>query len=115
MFMRLFGSSDTKNTDTDRQSLRDRYNSWRFRSDIAAITATLDRLSDRRLDMIGMQRDDLFGAVADMMMRTEEERQIGREVIALLEAPKAADPVPNTGVASPEKPARETSVAAAAA
>ena len=115
MFMRLFGSSDTKDTDAGRQSLRDRYNSWRFRGDIAAITATLDRLSDRRLDMIGMRREDLFGAVSDMMMRAEEERQIGREVVALLEAPKVADHVPEIETAMPERPARGTAIPAAAA
>lgn len=115
MFTRLFGSSDTKNSGTDRQSLRDRYNSWRFRRDIAAIMATLDRLSDRRLDMIGMRREDLLGAVFDMMERAEEERQIGREVIALLEAPEAAEPAPDTGAVTPERTARDTGMAAAAA
>jgi hypothetical protein len=115
MFTRLFGSSDTKNTDADRQSLRERYTSWRFRGDIAAITATLDRLSDRRLDMIGMRREDLFWAVSDMMMRAEEERQIGREVIALLEAPKAANPAPAPRTVTPAGPAKDAGLAAAAA
>ncbi|ETX14307.1 hypothetical protein OCH239_04065 [Roseivivax halodurans JCM 10272] len=72
--------------------LRERYESWRFRRDLAAIMAALDRLSDRRLEMIGIRRDDLFEAVSDMMMRAEEERAIGREVMALLDTPKAKTP-----------------------
>ncbi|SLN12091.1 hypothetical protein ROJ8625_00312 [Roseivivax jejudonensis] len=75
--------------------LRARYDSWRFRRDIAAITATLDRLSDRRLEMIGMRRDELFEAVSDLMIRAEEERSIGREVMELLEKPLAGETAPS--------------------
>lgn len=73
--------------------LRQRYESWRFRRDVAAIMATLDRLSDRRLEMIGMRRGELFEAVSDLILRAEEEKAIGREVIRLLEAPKPVHPL----------------------
>jgi hypothetical protein len=58
----------------------------RFRHDIAAIMSGFDRLSDRHLQMIGLNREDLFDAVADMMRRVEEERAIGREVMAMLDS-----------------------------
>ena len=115
MFTRLFGRAAPAEIDTDRPSLRERYDSWRFRGDIAAIMASLDRLSDRRLEMIGMRRGELFEAVSDMMMRAEEERAIGREVIELLEAPRTSDTVAEPpGTPRPERPVAEAGVAAAA-
>ena len=104
MFNRLFETSIYENSGTDRPSLRERYNSWCYRRDIIAITATLDRLSDRRLDMIGMRREELVEIVCDMMLRADEERQIGREIIELLEAPKTPDVARDTGVATFEAP-----------
>jgi BMFP domain-containing protein YqiC len=120
MFTRLFGTSVNEDFDAARDSLRDRYNSWRFRRDIAAITATFDRLSDRRLNMIGMRREELFEAISDLMIRAEEERQIGLEVIALLEAPKAETTAsqtgaPQTGAAISAGATRDVELAAAAA
>ncbi|KUF08738.1 hypothetical protein [Pseudoponticoccus marisrubri] len=91
MFKRLFGTAaGTRAAPGPVAGLRERVESWRFQRDVAAVTATLDRLSDRQLAMIGMRRGELFEAVSDMMLRAEEERRIGREVVALLERPRAA-------------------------
>ena len=113
MFTRLFGRAAPSGAD-DRPSLRARYDSWRFRRDIAAIMASLDRLSDRRLEMIGLRRDELFEAVSEMIMRAEDERAIGREVIALLETSGGARPAPDAGTPAAPAPARRSAVAAAA-
>lgn len=114
MFTRLFGRAAPAEIDTDRPSLRERYDSWRFRGDIAAIMASLDRLSDRRLEMIGMRRGELFEAVSDMMMRAEEERAIGREVIALLETSKTPGSAPDSESSIAAASARDREAAAAA-
>ncbi|SLN10151.1 hypothetical protein ROJ8625_00185 [Roseivivax jejudonensis] len=91
MFTRFFGHSAAVDSGDARRSLRERYDSWRFRGDIAAIMASLDRLCDRQLDLIGMRREELFEAVSDLMMRAEEQRRIGRDVVELLEtAPEDA-------------------------
>lgn len=94
MFRTLFSRKTRMQPAADaapgRLDFRARYESWRFRRDLAAIMATLDRLSDRRLEMIGMHREDLFDAVSDLMLRAEEQRAIGREVVALLDAPQEA-------------------------
>lgn len=58
---------------------------WRTTQDIGAVMAALDRLSDRRLAMIGIRRDGLYDAVTEMMDRVEGERRIADEVLALLE------------------------------
>lgn len=68
--------------------IRSAYLAWRARRDIAAISSVLDRLSNRRLRLIGMQRHSLDEAVIALMSRAEEEREIGREVVALFDAPR---------------------------
>ena len=65
--------------------IRSAYGEWRISQDIGAIMAVLDRLSDRRLAMIGVHRDGLYDAVADMMERAQERQQMGDEVLAILE------------------------------
>lgn len=67
-------------------ALRTAYSDWRFGNDVAAIVVALDRLSNRRLHMIGLRREELVHAVRDMMLSAEEDRAIGREVIAILDA-----------------------------
>lgn len=91
-FIRSVAKSDTFGGVSDTLSgLRTRYELWQSGRDLAAIMATLDRLSDRRLAMIGMRRGELFDAVSDLMLRAEEQRALGREVVELLEAPEAAE------------------------
>ncbi len=68
-------------------ALRAAYSDWRGYNDIVTIVAALERLSNRRLHMIGLRREDLFDAVGDMMDRTEENRAIGQEILAILDAP----------------------------
>ncbi|KUF11988.1 hypothetical protein [Pseudoponticoccus marisrubri] len=88
MFTRFFGN---RSSDEDGpRSLGERYASWRFSGDVTAIMACFDRLSDRRLALIGMRREELFEAVSDLMLRAEEERRMGREAIELLENPPVA-------------------------
>lgn len=84
MFDRLFRTKAAE-ADEPRPSLQEKYESWRFQRDVAAIMATLDRLSDRRLAMIGLHRDTLFETVSDMMVEAERQRQVGHEVLAMLE------------------------------
>ena len=64
------------------------YLAWRADRDIAAIASVLNRLSNRRLRLIGMQRTYLDEAVVGLISRAEEEREIGREIVALLDAPR---------------------------
>ena len=68
--------------------MRSAYRAWRAQRDIDAIAGVLSRLSNRRLRLIGMQRPYLDDAVRGLMCRAEEDREIGREIIALLDAPK---------------------------
>lgn len=64
------------------------YRAWRAKRDIAAISGALNRLSNRRLRLIGMHRHYLDEAVVALMTHAEDEREIGREIVALLEGPK---------------------------
>jgi hypothetical protein len=67
-------------------ALRTAYVHWRLGNDIAAIAIALNRLPNRRLELIGLHRDGLVDAVGDMIVSAEENRAIGREVIAILDA-----------------------------
>lgn len=109
MFTRFFRKADDTAAATpemaetaEAASLREKVDSWRFRRDLAAIMATFDRLSDRRLEMIGLQRDSLFESVSDMMIEAERQRAIGREVVELLENPSQPETADRDAV-----PARE--------
>ena len=83
---------------------------WRFERDIGAVMAALDRLSDRRLALIGMRRDALFEAVAEMIIRAEVDRQSAAETLSLAEGrsrdwqpeakPEAGFPAAKTGQAA---------------
>ncbi|MCE6949730.1 hypothetical protein LAZ29_02175 [Cereibacter sphaeroides] len=55
---------------------------WRLSRDIAAVMAALDRLSDRRLHLIGLRGDALFAAVSDLVLRAEEKRADDRAFLA---------------------------------
>lgn len=68
-------------------TIRQAYDTWRIGRDIDAIEIALDRLSDRQLHLIGLCRDSLSETVEDMIVGAEQDRAIGREVMALLEAP----------------------------
>lgn len=72
----------------DQKGLGKTISNWRFRRDVAAIVAALDRLPSRRLHLIGLNKDGLFDSVCDMILSAEEERAIGREVSAMLDATK---------------------------
>ncbi|MFT5066783.1 MAG: hypothetical protein ACJAXK_001602 [Yoonia sp.] len=74
--------NQSRSPSTVRKAISD----WRFSNDVAAIVVALDRLPDHRLRMIGLNRDGLFDAVFDMILSAEEDRAIGREVIAILDA-----------------------------
>lgn len=56
---------------------------WQFERDVAAVMAALDRLSDRRLALIGMRREALFDAVAEMIARTQADRAATSEILSL--------------------------------
>ncbi len=71
-------------TETGLARIRSSYDEWRITQDIGAVMAVLDRLSDRRLAMIGMHRDGLYDAVAELMERADERRQMGDDVLAIL-------------------------------
>jgi len=68
------------------RALRTAYADWRFGNDLVAIVAAFDRLSNRRLHMIGLRRDSLFDSIGDMMVHAEEERATVREIIAIIDA-----------------------------
>jgi hypothetical protein len=93
MFKKLFstdlavmldGASSNQGRGLD--ALRTAFSDWRFGNDVAAIVVALERLSNHRLHMIGLRREGLIYAVRDMMLSAEEDRAIGREVIAILDA-----------------------------
>jgi hypothetical protein len=67
-------------------TLRTAIADWRYGNDVAAIVGTLNRLPNHRLHMIGLHRDGLVDAVGDMILSAEEDRAIGREVVAILDA-----------------------------
>ena len=99
-----FGATRSEMTGAPRKRglamFRQAYDDWRFERDIVAIMATLDRLSDRQLHLIGVARDSLFETVEDMVRSAERERLIGRDVIALLDAPTpSANDLPKTEAA----------------
>lgn len=68
-------------------ALRNVYVEWRFRKDLDAILDSFERLSDHRLHMIGLRRENLFETVGDMMVRAAKDRAICREFVAKLDAP----------------------------
>ncbi|MEH6648062.1 hypothetical protein [Sulfitobacter sp.] len=61
------------------------YADWRFGNDVAAIVVAFNRLSNRRLHMIGLRRETLFDSVGEMMVHAEEEREIGLEIVAIID------------------------------
>lgn len=93
MFKKLFSTDlalmldgGSANQGRGLNALRAAYSDWRFGNDVAAIVVALERLSNHRLHMIGLRREGLVYAVRDMMLSAEEDRAIGREVIAILDA-----------------------------
>lgn len=93
MFKKLFSTDlalmpdgGSANQGRGLNALRAAYSDWRFSNDVAAIVVALERLSNHRLHMIGLRREGLVYAVRDMMLSAEEDRAIGREVIAILDA-----------------------------
>jgi hypothetical protein len=94
MFKKIFGRNiasvpkdSTPNHIRDTGTLRKALSDWRFGNDVAAIVAVLDRLPNHRLHLIGLHREGLVDSVCDMMLRAEEDREIGREVVAILDTP----------------------------
>ncbi len=92
MFKKLFRSKFAEavcgvvvNRTKNRVTFQAAYTEWRSRNDIATIVGALDRLSDRRLNMLGLRRDNLFDIVEDMVDSEKEQRAIGQEVIGMLE------------------------------
>jgi hypothetical protein len=93
MFKKLFKSKFAESVDgfavnrtKNRGTFQAAYAEWCSRNDIATIVGALDRLSDRRLNMLGLRRDNLFDVVEDMVDSAKEQRAIGQEVIGMLEA-----------------------------
>ena len=75
---------------------RNAYREWQRERDFIAIVACLARLSDRRLAMIGMRRDDLIHHVDRMVDTAEEERNTAAEILELVDKkPVAQRPVSN--------------------
>ena len=93
MFKRLFSTDRAMTPDKvpanqgrGLGTLRMAYADWRFGNDVAAIVVAFDRLSNRRLHMIGLRREAIFDSVGEMMVHAEEERAIGREIVAIIDA-----------------------------
>lgn len=123
MLNRLFSRTRIEPNETveeDGASRLDRlmaaYGEWRITQDIAAIMSALDRLSDRRLAMIGLRRDDLYDAVTGMMEQVREQKRISEEVLALLEQEPATGEKPRLPVetAAEDRTASEIEERAAA-
>ncbi len=94
MFKKLFSTDPAtmpndafEGQDRGLGALRTAYSDWRFGNDVGAIVATLNRLSNHRLRMIGLDREGLADAVTGMMLSVEEDRAIGQEIVAILDAP----------------------------
>jgi hypothetical protein len=66
-------------------TLRMAYDDWRFGNDVAAIVAGFNRLSNRRLHMIGLRRETLFESVVEMIDQAEEERAISKAILAIID------------------------------
>lgn len=58
------------------EELQGRYQRWREKRDVAAITAALERLSERRLNLIGLHHSTLESDVQRMIWDTEAGRRI---------------------------------------
>jgi uncharacterized protein YjiS (DUF1127 family) len=72
--------------------IRKDYAEWRTSRDMVAIMAVFYRLSDRQLASIGVERDEIYYFVAELMAQAEERRLIAADVAQLLdEAPELAD------------------------
>lgn len=118
MFKRLFsmfGVTWAEDGDpphrSGRAALRSTYDDWRFERDIAAVMAALDRLSNRQLHMIGLDRDSLFEAVEDMILDAAQQRALGREVLELLEASGTSAISASVDEAPSAEPARDVRAA----
>lgn len=95
MFKKLFRTDDalmpdhaSANQGRGLGALRLAYANWRFGKDVASIVIALDRLPNHQLHMLGLHREGLIDAVGDMILSAEQDRAIGREVIAILDAAK---------------------------
>ena len=93
MFKKFFNTelilkSDVAMANKERglSALRLAYSDWRGENDICAIASVLGRLSNHRLQMIGLRREGLRDCVRDMMLSAEEDRVIVREIIAIIDA-----------------------------
>lgn len=64
---------------------RQAYRAWQYERDFVAVVASLARLSDRRLELIGMKRENLIYHVDRMIDAAEAERQTVAEIIDILE------------------------------
>lgn len=82
----LMSAGENTNEDSGLRGLRVAYSEWRSEKDIGAITAALNRLSTRRLQMIGLRRERLRDTVRDMMVGAEEDRAVVKELIAIIDA-----------------------------
>lgn len=69
---------------------RNAYREWQSERDFIAIVACLARLSDRRLAMIGMRRNDLIHHVDRMVEAAEAERNFVAEILELADSKPVA-------------------------
>jgi len=74
---------------------KDRYEEWRRSQDMVTIMAAFYKLSDRHLAMIGMDRDEIYYIVAEMMAQAEERKQIAADVAKMLEETPEPGVTPN--------------------
>jgi len=94
--------------------LQGAYAKWKRNQDIEAIMVAFAKLSDRRLEMIGVKRDEIYDLVVELMERADERKSFAREVEALLDAAPEAGVQPNVQPA-PADAAREDAKATMAA
>lgn len=68
-----------------RMKEQDDYEEWLEERDIVRVIAALRRLSERELGRIGLSHTTLALDVGDLVCRAAREREIGREVLELVE------------------------------
>jgi len=123
MLKQLFSRTSTEPRDTVEEDgapgldrMKAAYEAWRITQDIGAIMAAFDRLSDRRLALIGLRRSELYDAVTEMMDEVRQQERIGEDVLALLDQAPATGEEPRLAAEAPDEvptaPAAEERTAA---
>ncbi len=66
----------------------DAFDAWQYERDLTLITAALLRLSERRLNRLGLSHSTLVLDVQHLIERTRREEETGREILSLVEQEK---------------------------